>query len=125
MKLNLGLACDIVVIRTIDSNERARVSGNLFNQDVIVKYEIENFKDTPAVLNVSESLRHIRSEVRAETGRDVQWDLGPDTTFPETMDREKSTFDKVIFRVLLPARAAGGQADKVAHKLHVIIKNEW
>ncbi len=125
MKLYLGLARDIVVIRTIDRNDRKRVGGNLYDQDVVIKYEIENFKDAPAVLDVSESLRFIRNEIRGDTGRDVQWELGPDTTFTETIDKEKQTFDQIVFRIPLEPRAEDGSAKKVIHKLNVIIKNEW
>ncbi len=125
MKLYLGLARDIVVIRTIERNERKRRGGNLHNHDVVIKYEIENFKDSPAVLDVTESLRHIRNEVRGDTKRDVDWELGKETTFAETLDKEKSTFDKVIFHIPLPPRADDGSAEKVVHKLHVVIRNEW
>ena len=125
MKLYLGLARDIVVKRTIERNEQQRRSGNLYNRDVVIKYEIENFKDSPAVLDVSESLRHIRNEVRGDSKRDVDWELGKETTFRDTQNTEKGTFDKVIFRIPLPPRAEDGSAEKVIHKLHVLIKNEW
>jgi len=125
MRLYLGLARDIVVIRTIERNEQERRGGNLYNRDVVIKYEIENFKDTPAVLDVTESLRHIRNEVRGKSDRDVDWELGKETTFRDTQDTERGTYDKVIFRVPLPARNEDGSAQKVIHKLHVLIKNEW
>jgi hypothetical protein len=125
MRLYLGLARDIVVIRTIDRNEQERRGGNLYNRDVIIKYEIENFKDTPAVLDVSESLRHIRNEAQGDSGRDVDWELGDETTYRETIDQERSTFDKVIFQIPLEPRAEDGSAKKVIHKLHVRIRNEW
>ena len=56
--------------------KRKRVTGNLFDQEVIVKYEIENFKKQPVTLDVVENLRHVRNEVRGDTGRDVEWELG-------------------------------------------------
>lgn len=126
MRLYLGLARDIVVIRTIEKNEKQRRGGNLHNHDVILKYEIENFKDTPAVLDVTESLRHIRTEALGrDTGRDVDWELKEKTTFRDTQDTERGTHDKVIFRVPLPPRNEDGSAEKVVHKLHILIKNEW
>ena len=57
MRLYLGVAQDIVVKRTIEKNELKRVTGNLFNYDVVVKYEIENFKKQPVTLDVVENLR--------------------------------------------------------------------
>ena len=124
MRLYLGVAQDIVVKRTIDRNENQRIAGNLFNQTVVVKYEIENFKDQPVTLDVVENLRHIRGEVRGDTGRDVEWELGKETTFAAP-DKEKSTFEQLVFHVSLPPRAADGKAEKQVQKLQVVLKNEW
>src|SRR5258707_8577989 len=125
MKLYLGVAQDVVVKRTIDKNENKRIAGNVFNQELVLKYEIENFKDQPITLDIVENLRHIRNEVRGDTGRDVEWELGKQTTFEGGPDKEKSTFDQVVFHVKLPPRAKDGKADKKEHKLHVVMKNEW
>jgi hypothetical protein len=124
MKLYLGVAQDIVVRRTIDKNENHRIAGNLSDQEVTVKYEIENFKDKAVTLDVQENLRHLRNEVRGDSGRDVQWELGKQTTFDKP-DPEKSTFEQLLFHVKLPARNADGKATKIVMKLNVIIKNEW
>jgi hypothetical protein len=125
MKLYLGVAQDIVVKRTIDKNDNRRVAGNLFNHEVVLKYEIENFKDQPVTLDIVENLRLVRSEVRGDNGRDVQWELGKDTNFDEGPDKEKSTFEQLVFHVKLPARDKDGKAEKVVKKLDVIFKNEW
>ena len=125
MRLYVGVAQDIVVRRTIDRNEQHRIAGNLHDRDVIVKFEIENFKDKPAVLDITENVRAIRNEVAGETGRDVQWELGKSTTFAGAPDKEKSTFEKLLFHVPLKARGVDGKAEKVVQKLHLIIKNEW
>jgi hypothetical protein len=125
MKLYLGVAQDIVVKRTIDKNEQRRVAGNLFNHEVVLKYEIENFKDQPVTLDIVENLRHVRSEVRGDSGRDVEWELGKDTNFDGGPDKEKSTFEQVVFHVKLPARDKDGKAEKITKKLDVIFKNEW
>jgi len=125
MKLYLGVAQDVVVKRTIDKNNNQRIAGNLHNQEIVLKYEIENFKDQPVTLDVVENLRHVRNEVRGETGRDVQWELGKETTFEDGQDKDRSTFEQVVFHAKLPARDKDGKATKVTHKLHVILKNEW
>jgi hypothetical protein len=125
MKLYLGVAQDIVVKRMIDKNDNRRVAGNLFNHEVVVKYEIENFKDQPVTLDVVENLRHVRSEVRGDNGRDVEWELGKDTNFDGGPDKEKSTFEQLMFHVSLPARDKDGKAEKVVKKLDVTFKNEW
>ena len=125
MKLYLGLARDIVVKRSIERNERQRIAGNLYDYDVVVKYEIENFKDTPTRLTLAESVSHLRGEIKGHGPRDPQWELGPNTTLRHGPDPEKSDFDKLVFYVDLPPRATGGKADKQIHKLNLIIKNEW
>ncbi|MCY2951953.1 MAG: hypothetical protein NTU53_08250 [Planctomycetota bacterium] len=126
MKLYLGVAQDIVVKRTIDRNDNERVAGNLFNQFVVIKYEIENFKDQAVTLDIVENLRYIRTEALGrDTGRDVQWELGKDTTFAGGPDKGKSTIDQVLFHVKLAARGADGKAEKSIQKFHVILKNEW
>jgi hypothetical protein len=125
MRLFVGVAQDIAVQRTIEKNELRRVAGNLYEIEVIVKYDIENFKDQAVTLDVAESLRDIRAAVYRDTGRDVQWELGDQTTFEGGEDREKSTWDKKLFHAQLPARGADAQATKIVHKLHFLIKNEW
>ncbi|HEY8750917.1 MAG TPA: hypothetical protein VIM11_23235 [Tepidisphaeraceae bacterium] len=125
MRLYLGVAQDIVVKRTIENNENQRIAGNLSNQNVIVKYEIENFKDSALTLDIGEDLRQLRNEVRGDSGRDVQWELGDATNFEGGPDKQKSTFDKLVLHVYLPARGADGKSEKFVKKLHVILKNEW
>jgi hypothetical protein len=125
MKLYLGVAQDIVVKRTLDKNNRTRIAGNLYNQDVVIKYEIENFKDQPVTLDIAENLRAVRTEVVGDTGRDVQWDLGEITDLGKP-DPEHSTFEKVTFHVDLPARDKTTlKAEKLTKKLEVVFKNEW
>ena len=125
MRLYLGVAKDIVVKRVIDRNVKHRVAGNVYHREVVVKYEIENFKDTPVTLDVSENLYHLRNEVIGQTGRDVEWQLGDQTTFQGGPDQEKTTDQKVVFHAELPARDRDGKAEKVIHRFHVVIRNEW
>ena len=124
MLLYLGVAQDIAVKRTIDKSEVKRISGNVFNHEIVLKYEIENFKDQPVTLDVVENVRFVRSEVRGDSGRDVEWEVGPQTTLGP-LDAEKSTFDRGVFHVKLPPRAADGKAVKHELKLHLVLKNEW
>ena len=124
MTLYLGVAKDIVVKRTIESRTQKRVLGRLYDYDVIVKYEIENFKDQPVVLDIAESMPAMRAEIHGDTGRQVEWILAPKGTLKE-IDREKSTADRPVFHVTLPPRGGDQKAVKQIHTLHVIIKNEW
>ena len=126
MRLYLGVAQDIVVKRTIEKNESKRIAGNLYDQEVVVKYEIENFKDQPVTLDVVENLRHIRNEVRGDTGRDVAMGTGQATRPSKAAPtRRRARSSRSMFHVKLPARDTDGKAEKVVQKLHVILKNEW
>jgi hypothetical protein len=125
MRLYVGTAQDVVVVRTIEKNEQKPVAGNLYHREVIVKFEIENFKDRAITLDVVENVRAIRNEVAGDTGRDVEWELGPETTFAGGLDKTRSTFDTVVLHADLDARGADATAKKVVHKLHLLIKNEW
>jgi hypothetical protein len=124
MRLYLGLAKDVSVKRTVADTQRIRVAGNLTELHAVVKYEIENFKDAPAGLDIVESLPRLRDELWGDNGREVQWDLGERTSLGKP-DAERTTLEKVQFHVDLPARAADGKAEKIVHHLHVIYRNEW
>ena len=86
---------------------------------MVVKYEIENFKEQPVTLDVVENLRYMRNEVRGDTGRDVDWQLDDDTTFKGGPDPERSTYEQLVFHAKLPAASANGNAEKVVHRLHL------
>lgn len=123
LTLYLGLARDIAVRRMVDRNERQRIAGNLYRYDVTLKYEIENFKDAPVTLDISESVRQIRNEVRGDSGRDPEWQLGDGSL--RNPDPDKSDADKLLFHVDLPARAADGSAKKQIYTLRLTLNNEW
>src|SRR5262249_49403803 len=117
IKLYLGVAQDVVVKRTQEKNERKDISGNLHDQEVVSKYEIENFKDQPVTLDIVEDMRYLRREAGGgDNPRDVQWELGGQTTFEGGPDKEHSTFDRAVFHAKLPARSADGKAEKVVQK---------
>ena len=125
MRLYLGVAQDISVKRTIEKSEFKHITGNLFNNEVVIKYEIENFKKEPVTLDVAENLHHIRGEVRGDNNRDVDYELHDDSTFEGGLDRERSDSNKLVFHAKLPAAGANGKAEKIVHKLHLTLKNEW
>ncbi|MCP3903996.1 MAG: DUF4139 domain-containing protein [Planctomycetes bacterium] len=124
VRLFLGVSKDIVVTRTIDRRERERVMGQLHDYDVIVKYEIENFKDQSVVLDLAESMPGVRAEIHGNTGRQVEWKLGRESTLGAA-DAKRSTADRPVFHVTLPPRGDDEKAKKIVHRLHVHIKNEW
>ena len=127
MRLYLGVAQDIVVKRTIDKSERRRLAGNLYDYEIVLKYEIENFKDQPVVLDIKENLRHVRGEVPYPGAKnlDVQWEILPATDLEGGPDPEKTTFEEVLFHLPLPARGKDGKATKLERRLHLLLRNEW
>ncbi len=125
MKLYLGVARDIVVRRTIERNERKRIGGNLYDYDLVVKYEIENFKDSPVTLDISEQASKLRTELGLGSYRDVQWRLGEDTSMPGGLDKDKSNADKLLFHVDLAPKKVQDKEVKQVYRLHLIVQNEW
>jgi hypothetical protein len=125
LKLYLGVAQDIVVKRTIDKREEIKRPGNLRDYDVVVKYEIENFKDQGVTLDLVESMSALRREILNETGRDVEWELVGKASLNAKLDDERTTADEVVASVSLPPRTGDQKAVKEIHTLHVRIKNEW
>jgi hypothetical protein len=125
LALYLGVARDIVVKRTIERSDREEVMGNLFHQDLVVKYEIENFKDRPVTLDIVEHVGALRNEIGRTSPRDAQWELVSDSTLQGPPDPEYSDYDRLVFHTDLPARSPDGEAEKITHRLHLRIKNEW
>ena len=124
MKLYLGLAKDVVVKRTIERRSAERVFGNLHDYDVIVKYEIENFKDSAVTLDIVEQLPALRQELGLGANRLAEWEFGVGS-LTERYDVEKSTADRLVFHVALPPRGADDKATEQVQTLRLAIKNEW
>lgn len=126
MKLYLGEARDIVCERTIESNQRHVVRGNLFNQEVVIKYEIENFKDKPATLDIVEQINRLATQFGADPHGQAEWELGEKTskeikfTFPDGRALP-------VLSVDLSARPKDKDAkvEKVVVRFHLTIKNLW
>jgi len=124
MKLYLGVAQDVVVKRTIERRDRTKVGGNLSHYDMVVKYEIENFKDTPVTLDLAEQIENLRAEAGFNSGRPAEWTLGDQTTFAGKPDPEESSQHRVLFHAELPPRQ-GDKARKIVHKLHLTFRNQF
>ena len=79
----------------------------------------------PQLTEMEDARREDRVRARGDNGRDVEWELGKDMNFDGGPDKEKSTFEQLVFHVSLPARDKDGKAEKVVKKLDVTFKNEW
>jgi hypothetical protein len=124
MRLFLGEARDVLCTRTVQSNERHTVQGNLFHQEVRLRYEIENFKAEPLTLDIREQLNHLAAEFGARAPGDVEWELLDGTTPGLKVSTELGGALPVL-SVGLPARPKGGAVEKQVVILHVMLRNLW
>ncbi len=126
MRLYLGEARDVICTRTIKSNKRHPVRGNLFDQEIRIQYEIENFKDKAATLDIIEQMHRIAAKYGARTPGDPQWELGPDTSEGITLSYPDGDARPVL-SVKLPARPKdkNEKVQKQTFIFHLTIKNLW
>lgn len=126
MKLYLGESRDIVCTRTIDLNERHHVRGNLYNQEIVIKYEIENFKDTPATLRIVEQLNRLGQQYFGRIRGDMEWERMARTSKNLRFDYELGRAAPTL-SVDLPARPTDKdeKVKKVVVYFHVMLKNLW
>ena len=126
MLLYLGEARDIVCRRIIEKNERHTVRGNLFHQEVVLKYEIENFKDKPATLDIVEQLNRVAAQYGRPPKGDVEWERGPQTSKDIRFSYERGGATPML-SVELPARPKD-KDKKVVKKVvrfHFTLRNLW
>jgi hypothetical protein len=126
MKLYLGLARDVKVERTVKSNKNHSVHGNLFHQEVIVQYKVQNFKKDAAVLDIEEDMNALRDEFcGGRKDRDAQWELAGEMRDKDKVERKSA--QKVEIHVPLPAapKEADKKPDEVVFLLHLFFRNEW
>ena len=126
MELYLGEARDIVCTRTIDENERHHVRGNLYNQEMVIKYEIENYKDKRVSLRIVEQMNRTGQEYFGNTHGDVEWEMG----YKTSKDIRFSYDDGQVLPVLevdLQPNTKGKDEDvkKKVARFHFTIKNLW
>ncbi len=118
MSLYLGLARDVSVKRKVTTNNRRRINGDLHDNEVVIEYEIENFKKEDVVLYVEEDLNLVRNQLWGQRGMDAEWEMGEQTTFKTGFDSLNVT--KVRFSIPCPK-----EGKNVLHKFHFILRNVW
>lgn len=126
LRLSLGEARDVVCTRIIAENRRNNVRGNLFDQEVVIKYEVENFKDQPVTLDIVEQINALARQYGADPHGDAQWEIGGKTAKEFKFDYEKGrTLPKLS--VSLPARPKDKdqKVEKKTFEFHLTIKKLW
>jgi len=126
MRLFLGEARDVVCTRTIRDNRRHKVQGRLFNQELWVQYEIENFKDKAVQLDIVEQINRLAQQYGRPPQGHAEWVLGEDTSDGITLSFERGGSLPQL-SVKLPARPKDPNAKVEKHVvvLHLTIKNLW
>ncbi|HUS93416.1 MAG TPA: hypothetical protein VM695_16280 [Phycisphaerae bacterium] len=126
MKLYLGEARDVVCTRITESNERHGVRGNLFHQEIVLKYEIENFKDKPCTLDIVEQLNRVAAEYGRPPKGDAEWERGGRTSKEIKFDYELGGATPIL-KVDLPARPKDKdqKVEKKTVRFHFTLKNLW
>jgi len=126
MKLYLGDARDIVCTRKVMYNKRRKVEGYLYNQEIVIRYEIENFKKKACTLRIVEQLNKVANQYFARRYRDVEWKKGSRTSSNIRFDYSKGGTTPVLM-VSLPARPTdkNKKVKKVVVNFHFTLKNLW
>jgi hypothetical protein len=126
MRLYLGEARDIVCTRIVQDNKRHHTQGDLFDQELWLRYEIENYKDKPITLDIVEQINALAAQYGARVPGDAEWVLGKDTTAGLALTTHSGSVLPEL-HVKAPARPKDPNAkvEKVTVTLHVRIKNLW
>ena len=118
--LFLGDARDIVCTRKIARNVRHKIRGNRFNQELVIRYECENFKKKAAQLEIVEQLNRLCRQYGGDPHGDVEWELGPQTTQGLRITYERGRATPILHVDLAPK-----PDQKQTFVLHLTLKNIW
>ena len=128
MKLYLGQARDVVCTRIVSGNRRQNVRGNLFNQEITIKYEVENFKDKPVTLDIVEQINRLARQYGGGKNPhgDAEWQRGRGTSKEIKFTYEHGGATPVL-HVKLPPRPKDKDEKVKKHTFvfHLTIRNLW
>jgi hypothetical protein len=126
MRLYLGQSRDIVCSRIIEKNQRHQVRGNLRHQEMILKYEIENFRDKAATLDIIEQLNRDAAQYGGNPHGDVEWEMGDQTSKEIRFTYEKGNATPVLHVDLEPRpKDPEAEVEKKVVQFHFTLKNLW
>lgn len=124
MNLYLGLAQDVVVRRIIADRKTERIAGNLFNQKITLRFEVENFKDEVVRVELIESMRALQREARRDLSRAPEWSLDDSNQMAKFLVPEKTNMNEATFRVHIPARE-GDTPGKATYNFTFTLHNHF
>jgi hypothetical protein len=128
MKLYLGLARDVVVNRKVMKTTRHPVKGNLFDQELVIEYTIENFKTSPVVLDVQVDMNRLRNDFAGDHGGfDCEWEILDEGTTLGKEQIERKDAVHVVYHVPLEAapKDPDEKVEPVKVTVHLMIRNVW
>ncbi len=126
MKLYLGLARDVQVKRQIAVNRRGPVNGNLFHQEVVIRYEVQNFKPDALTLDIQEDMNRLRDELCGGKDHDAEWEIVQEgTTLPQAQIERKDSRTAIFHMPLVAAPKGEAKVAPVTATVHLFLRNEW
>jgi len=127
MRLYLGEARDVVCKRIVKENKRHPIRGNLFNQEITLQLEVENFKDKPVTLDLIVQMNRLARQYGANPHGDAEWEIGPKTSKAIRIATTEHGVARPVLSVDLPARPKDKDEKVKKHTFlfHVTIKNLW
>ncbi len=124
MELALGLARDIVVSRRITANNRHTVHGNLFNQEVTIEYNVQNFTSDAVTLEIVEDIRRLRNTLCGVREHDPEWEVFGEA-IPADRQIEMRDSRTLLIGVPLPGAPEEGEVEETVVKVRLWLRNEW
>jgi len=126
MKLYLGLARDVVVRRKVVTSTRQVINGNLYNQEIVLEYKIENFKNEPLTLDIREDMWIARNQYCGGSGREPEWEVTTEGTTLPAAQIEREDSRTAQFHVPLKAAPEGeAKVEPLTVRVRLMIRNEW
>jgi len=126
MRLYLGESRDIICTRIIKENKRYPVRGNLHHQELVIRYEVENYKDKACRLDIVEQINRLCQEYAGDPHGDSEWETGDRTSRAIDISYPTGKAEPVL-SVKLPARPKDKdkKVEKQVFTFHVMLKNVW
>ena len=131
MQLYLGVVQDIAVKRRVTDRQNERVAGDVYDRSVTLKYELENFKDTPVKVRLVELAGPLASGEGIGAPLPLNWKIirqsqpQPGVTDLADLlatDPEDTNAGCMTFAVPVPA-AVDGKPGKAAGVVTVVFTN--
>ncbi len=124
MKLFVGQARDVVCKRVVEVKDIVNKRQPLYDMNVVIKYEIENFKPEAVTVSIVEQLNRLVAQFSHNPHGNVEWTHGARTSNKMSISYENGRPSPTL-HVKLPPRPKDKDVEKTTVQFHVTIKNLW